>query len=484
MFVSFGAFFSTCPLVVWDMGLSFQLISLTGEALFARMLYGALFISILCLAIVGLVRALERGLACLPPRPMWVGLAVYLLGCAMVLLWSGGVIPTSGALGAACGVCLGVGTVALVAFWCVQLASFTVRAALMRLSLACGAFAAVGIGFASGFLPGLPVVFACLVVAGLVYPARVTARAGRRLLIPGEAPQVADGEGGVKRAEDEAEFCETRGGEGLFDRVRPAILTPCLGLFLFVFDSSGRNFVYESYGHISAWSVALGGAVLLLLVSRWRQFSLASIYRVLLPGAAALFIVLSAFPVGSMSFGIGYLVSHVLMGTIALLALASLCGVAHAGEVSPFLIACSLVAMIAIADVLGMCLSAFVDGEDALGATLLVCAITYFVYALVAPLGEYYRLFSGGSEPNEAKEFGVSSDVGDACDELARQALLSAREREILPYLARGHRPAYIAELLCISEHTVRTHIRNIYRKLGVNSTDGLIGLVESRMRP
>jgi DNA-binding NarL/FixJ family response regulator len=47
---------------------------------------------------------------------------------------------------------------------------------------------------------------------------------------------------------------------------------------------------------------------------------------------------------------------------------------------------------------------------------------------------------------------------------------LSNRENEILSYLAKGYRYKEIADLLCISIETVRTHIRNIYEKLQVHS--------------
>ncbi len=49
-------------------------------------------------------------------------------------------------------------------------------------------------------------------------------------------------------------------------------------------------------------------------------------------------------------------------------------------------------------------------------------------------------------------------------------ALLSAREKEILDMLAKGHRYKEIAAELFISIDTVRTHIRNIYEKLQVTS--------------
>jgi len=52
---------------------------------------------------------------------------------------------------------------------------------------------------------------------------------------------------------------------------------------------------------------------------------------------------------------------------------------------------------------------------------------------------------------------------------------LSKRESEILDWLSKGRRYKEIAELLFISTETVRTHIRNIYGKLQVQSrTDAI----------
>ena len=47
---------------------------------------------------------------------------------------------------------------------------------------------------------------------------------------------------------------------------------------------------------------------------------------------------------------------------------------------------------------------------------------------------------------------------------------LSPREQEIFILLAEGLLYKSIAERLHISIETVRTHVRNIYKKLGVNS--------------
>ncbi len=48
--------------------------------------------------------------------------------------------------------------------------------------------------------------------------------------------------------------------------------------------------------------------------------------------------------------------------------------------------------------------------------------------------------------------------------------LLTRREAEVLPLLQRGSSNAQIALALGVSVETVRTHARNIYRKLGVSS--------------
>ncbi|MEJ2637456.1 MAG: response regulator transcription factor [Calditrichia bacterium] len=53
---------------------------------------------------------------------------------------------------------------------------------------------------------------------------------------------------------------------------------------------------------------------------------------------------------------------------------------------------------------------------------------------------------------------------------------LSGREQEILSFLSKGYRYKEIADVLCISIETVRTHIRNIYEKLQVHSrTEALL---------
>ncbi|MEE9384089.1 MAG: helix-turn-helix transcriptional regulator [Nannocystaceae bacterium] len=64
-------------------------------------------------------------------------------------------------------------------------------------------------------------------------------------------------------------------------------------------------------------------------------------------------------------------------------------------------------------------------------------------------------------------------------------ASLSKREREVLRALLRGVWVEAIAGHLSISPHTVRNHIKSIYRKMGVHSQGALLALfVESPEDP
>lgn len=66
------------------------------------------------------------------------------------------------------------------------------------------------------------------------------------------------------------------------------------------------------------------------------------------------------------------------------------------------------------------------------------------------------------------------------CLATADAFLLSRKETEVLFLLAKGRNSSAIQELLYISAGTTNTHMRNIYRKLGVHSQQELIRLVES----
>jgi DNA-binding NarL/FixJ family response regulator len=54
---------------------------------------------------------------------------------------------------------------------------------------------------------------------------------------------------------------------------------------------------------------------------------------------------------------------------------------------------------------------------------------------------------------------------------------LTQREQDVLQQMALGRRNAEIAELLCVSEGTVKTHVHSILQKFGVDDRTQAVGL-------
>ncbi len=68
-------------------------------------------------------------------------------------------------------------------------------------------------------------------------------------------------------------------------------------------------------------------------------------------------------------------------------------------------------------------------------------------------------------------------------EDLAKSWGLSAREAEVCRWAAKGFPATHIARELFVSENTVRTHLKSIYRKAGVNGRDGLLTEIEASLR-
>lgn len=89
-------------------------------------------------------------------------------------------------------------------------------------------------------------------------------------------------------------------------------------------------------------------------------------------------------------------------------------------------------------------------------------------------LDSIVEVYNGGSPMSShiARKVVMSFKETEVNPELEK---LSPREKEILEHLSKGLRYKEIADKIFLSTETVRTHIRNIYDKLQVNSrTDAL----------
>lgn len=119
--------------------------------------------------------------------------------------------------------------------------------------------------------------------------------------------------------------------------------------------------------------------------------------------------------------------------------------------------------------------TSFDDSENVFKA--LKSGATGYLTKTVQPsklLDAIIDVHNGGSPMNShiARKVVMSFNESGVNPELEK---LSAREKDILDLLSKGLRYKEIADRLFLSTETVRTHIRNIYGKLQVNSrTDAL----------
>ncbi len=81
---------------------------------------------------------------------------------------------------------------------------------------------------------------------------------------------------------------------------------------------------------------------------------------------------------------------------------------------------------------------------------------------------------------SELSRMGIVTDKPATKPDLERSDLarLSPRERDVLEHLLNGHRVSTISQRLAVSEHTVRNHLKSMFRKLGVHSQPELIDFV------
>lgn len=65
--------------------------------------------------------------------------------------------------------------------------------------------------------------------------------------------------------------------------------------------------------------------------------------------------------------------------------------------------------------------------------------------------------------------------IGGQTQETRKNNLLSPRETEIAALAAAGGTTKELADALCVSENTIKTHLKSIYRKLGVGDRPELV---------
>lgn len=98
---------------------------------------------------------------------------------------------------------------------------------------------------------------------------------------------------------------------------------------------------------------------------------------------------------------------------------------------------------------------------------------TFIPYMFSSLIGGMESMYIFQIDKNSAN---ISSSLAETCNNYS----FTKREREIVEYLVQGYKNRDIAQALFISEHTVKVHIANIFKKVCVTSRTELIYKLEN----
>lgn len=117
------------------------------------------------------------------------------------------------------------------------------------------------------------------------------------------------------------------------------------------------------------------------------------------------------------------------------------------------------------------------------GAYSLSIVMVFVLLALALLLSDRKNLQTGWGmvRPGDAESPPGNFEMG--CTLVCRKYDLTAREEEVFALLAKGRNRAYVCSELTLSKETVKTHIRNIYRKMGIHSQQEVFEAVEAEQR-
>jgi DNA-binding CsgD family transcriptional regulator len=142
----------------------------------------------------------------------------------------------------------------------------------------------------------------------------------------------------------------------------------------------------------------------------------------------------------------------------------------------------------------GVLLGWVLGAMSGIDATMLSVAVIAMVMLLIlsGTLGLRKNLWVVQKESSEITEktapmlIRKSPDAGSyaaTIKSIAQEHGLTDRQTEILSLLGKGRNARFIRTELFISEKTARTHIYNIYKKLGVHSQQDILGLIDKANR-
>lgn len=259
------------------------------------------------------------------------------------------------------------------------------------------------------------------------------------------------------------------------------LATSTLGLMIYtVLSNSRQNLLAEWLISETAFGLGIATCVILFAsqIARSKP-ALPFVYWVLFPAVAGALLLLNTFPVGSGPFQFGAIAVFVFYSALGLFAVALILTVNNQGEYSPIFVIGIALSLFALSALVGYALRQAGLDQDERGSLLLVVSTGYLIYLIVSPSIQLWRMRKNTFKEAEDDLKADELNVGETCKGLAEKYELSAREEEILAFVSRGYNSPYIAKALFISDSTVRSHLKSIYRKTGVTSRMELLDLTK-----
>jgi DNA-binding CsgD family transcriptional regulator len=154
---------------------------------------------------------------------------------------------------------------------------------------------------------------------------------------------------------------------------------------------------------------------------------------------------------------------------------------ARRGDVPEGWLVCWGILSIQLGQLLGSISSAnLINFIDTVFELAMASAVVIFIILLIAlfALGNS-SINTGWGFIKPIEETDHVSDFERACMQMSQSRGLSPRETEVFLLLAKGHNRAHISADLVVSDETVKSHIKSIYRKMEVHSQQEIITVIE-----
>jgi sugar lactone lactonase YvrE/DNA-binding CsgD family transcriptional regulator len=364
------------------------------------------------------------------------------------------------------GLFVGASTVILCIAWTDFFTGLDLRQSILKLSILCGFAAIIDAAYLFIDLKVRFLVFTILLVIGIVGPlvrvweSRNTQKAFTRQSVLVNNPQdLPELELPVP------EQIEALNPVKTLQRLPSVILMPLIGFLLFGLTSGVRISLVLDVLPSESVSTLLAAVFLAPLCFIHTEKPLLSlIYQVFIPLVAALLLLLNFFPEQTLIYTAGRFGINVFFCIIGLLSLSAFTAVVNAREFSASFVFGFAIAAFCIVSLIGLRFRNVISIGEALDSVLWILYALYLIYLILWPTLRGWKLMFTTSEESSLPS--TREGLKARIEYLSDNYDLSNRESEILFFLGRGYSPAFISKELFLSDSTVRTYDKRIYRKL------------------